>query len=39
MQEVVGVDVHDKTGKEPLGIIEFTMPVLKGNGGGHQDDP
>lgn len=32
MPEVVGVDVYDKTGKGHLGIIEFPVPILKGNG-------
>jgi len=31
MPEVVGAEVYDKTGKEHLGIIEFPVPVLKGN--------
>ncbi len=31
MPEVVGADVADKTGKTHLGIIEFPVPVLKGN--------
>ncbi len=31
MPEVVGADVTDKTGNEHLGIIEFPVPVLKGN--------
>lgn len=31
MPEVVGADVADKTGNEHLGIIEFPVPVLKGN--------
>lgn len=31
MPEVVGVDVYDKTGNEHLGIIEFPVPILKGN--------
>ncbi len=31
MPEVVGADVTDKTGKEHLGIIEFPVPILKGN--------
>ena len=31
MPEVVGTDVTDKTGKEHLGIIEFPVPILKGN--------
>lgn len=31
MPEVVGKDVYDNTGKEHLGIIEFPVPILKGN--------
>lgn len=31
MPEVVGIDVNDKTGNEHLGIIEFPVPILKGN--------
>lgn len=31
MPEVVGADVTDKAGKEHLGIIEFPVPILKGN--------
>lgn len=31
MPEVVGADVTDQTGKEHLGIIEFPVPILKGN--------
>ena len=31
MPEVVGADVADKTGNRHLGIIEFPVPVLKGN--------
>ena len=31
MPEVVGVDVIDKTGNEHLGIIEFPVPILKGD--------
>lgn len=31
MPDVVGVDVYDNTGKEHLGIIEFPVPILKGN--------
>ena len=31
MPEVVGADVYDKTGSEHLGIIEFPVPILKGN--------
>lgn len=29
--EVVGRDVYDKTGSRHLGIIEFPVPILKGN--------
>lgn len=29
--EVVGIDVTDKTGKVHSGIIEFPVPILKGN--------
>lgn len=29
--EVVGKNVYDKTGNEHLGIIEFPVPILKGN--------
>lgn len=29
--EVVGANVTDKTGNEHLGIIEFPVPILKGN--------
>ena len=29
--EVVGEDVYDKHGSKHLGIIEFPVPVLKGN--------
>ncbi len=32
MPEVVGTDVYDSTGKEHLGIIEFPVPILKGDG-------
>ena len=32
MPEVVGTDVYDGTGKEHLGIIEFPVPILKGDG-------
>ncbi len=32
MPEIVGADVADKTGHEHLGIIEFPVPILKGNG-------
>ena len=31
MPEVVGTDVYDKTGNRHLGIIEFPVPILKGN--------
>lgn len=31
MPEVVGSDVVDQTGNEHLGIIEFPVPILKGN--------
>ena len=31
MPEVVGADVTDKTGNDHLGIIEFPVPILKGN--------
>ena len=31
MPKVVGADVTDKTGNEHLGIIEFPVPILKGN--------
>lgn len=31
MPEVVGSNVTDKTGNEHLGIIEFPVPILKGN--------
>ncbi len=31
MPGVVGADVTDKTGNEHLGIIEFPVPILKGN--------
>lgn len=31
MPEVVGADVTDKTGNAHLGIIEFPVPILKGN--------
>lgn len=31
MPETVGADVTDKTGKVHLGIIEFPVPILKGN--------
>lgn len=31
MPEVVGADVYDRTGNAHLGIIEFPVPILKGN--------
>lgn len=31
MPGVIGSDVVDKTGNEHLGIIEFPVPILKGN--------
>lgn len=31
MPEVVGVDVYDKGGNAHLGIIEFPVPILRGN--------
>lgn len=31
MPEVVGADVCDGTGNEHLGIIEFPVPILRGN--------
>ena len=31
-QDVVGADVNDRTGNGHLGIIEFPVPILKGNG-------
>lgn len=31
MPEIVGTDVYDRTGNEHLGIIEFPVPILKGN--------
>jgi len=31
MPEVVGADVYDKSENEHLGIIEFPVPILKGN--------
>ena len=31
MPEVVGTDVYDRTGNRHLGIIEFPVPILKGN--------
>ena len=33
MPEVVGADVYDRTGNGHLGIIEFPVPILKGNVG------
>lgn len=32
LPEVVGEDVYDGTGNGHLGIIEFPVPILKGNG-------
>ncbi len=32
LPEVVGDDVYDGTGKKHLGIIEFPVPILRGNG-------
>jgi len=32
MPEVVGTDVSDQTGNLHLGIIEFPVPILKGDG-------
>ena len=29
--KVVGADIYDKTGRAHLGIIEFPVPILKGN--------
>lgn len=29
--DIVGADVYDNTGKEHLGIIEFPVPILKGD--------
>jgi hypothetical protein len=29
--QIVGTDVYDKTGKCHIGIIEFPVPILKGN--------
>lgn len=29
--DIVGADVYDYTGKEHLGIIEFPVPILKGD--------
>lgn len=31
MPEVVGADVVDQSGNEHLGIIEFPVPILRGN--------
>lgn len=31
MPEVVGTDVYDKSGNAHLGIIEFPVPILRGN--------
>lgn len=31
LPDVVGTDVYDKSGNEHLGIIEFPVPILKGN--------
>ncbi|MDE7416922.1 MAG: DUF2000 domain-containing protein [Lachnospiraceae bacterium] len=31
MPEVVGRDVSDRSGSQHLGIIEFPVPILKGN--------
>lgn len=31
MPEVVGAEVYDKTDNKHLGIIEFPVPILKGN--------
>lgn len=31
MPEVVGADVMDQSGNKHLGIIEFPVPILKGN--------
>ena len=31
MPEVVGADVYDRIGNGHLGIIEFPVPILKGN--------
>lgn len=36
MPEVVGADVTDKTGNRHLGIIEFPVPILKGDTAGIQ---
>ncbi len=30
-REIVGADVYDRTGHRHLGIIEFPVPILKGN--------
>lgn len=31
MPEVVGVDVTDQTGRNHMGIIQFPVPIFKGN--------
>ena len=31
MPEVVGADITDKTGREHTGIIQFPVPILKGD--------
>lgn len=31
MPEVVGADVYDRTGNKHAGIIEFPVPILRGN--------
>lgn len=31
MPKIVGCDVYDSTGNKHLGIIEFPVPILKGN--------
>lgn len=31
MPEIVGEDVYDRAGSRHLGIIEFPVPILKGN--------
>lgn len=31
MPEAVGVDVTDHTGRDHMGIIQFPVPILKGN--------
>lgn len=31
LPEIVGTDVYDETGNRHLGIIEFPVPILKGN--------